>query len=159
VRYTRPLIVVGLVLVLGAVDWSIWGKERIKSSGAVVYLDLAPLDPRSIMQGDYMALRFQLAQEIERQVKSEGREGEARLADLAVDEKGIARLAPEGTPGAIKFRYRIRKGAVWLGTNAFFFEEGSDERFASARYGEFRVDTGSGEAVLVGLRGPRLEPL
>src|SRR6185436_18060197 len=53
VRYTRPLIVAGLVLVLGAVNWSIWGKERIKASGAVVYLDLAPLDPRSIMQGDY----------------------------------------------------------------------------------------------------------
>lgn len=158
-KYTRPLIAIGLVLVLGAVNGSIWSKERIKASGAVVYLDLAPLDPRSIMQGDYMALRFQLAQEIQRQVKAEGREGEVRLADVTLDDRRIARLAQEGTPGALKIRYRIRKGAVWLGTNAFFFEEGSDQRFAPARYGEFRVDPGTGEAVLIGLRGANLEPL
>ena len=48
---------------------------------------------------------------------------------------------------------------VWLGTNAFFFEEGTAERFSKARYGEFRVDRASGEAVLVGLRNDRLEAL
>lgn len=55
--------------------------------------------------------------------------------------------------------FRMRKGNVWLGTNAFFFEEGSEQRFAAARYGEFRVDAGSGEAVLVGLRDSALKPL
>jgi len=29
----------------------------------VVYLELAPVDPRSLIQGDYMALRFALARE------------------------------------------------------------------------------------------------
>ena len=53
----------------------------------------------------------------------------------------------------------VRKGEVWLGTNAFFFEEGKDAHYASARYGEFRVHPTSGEAVLVGLRGAALEPL
>ena len=48
---------------------------------------------------------------------------------------------------------------VWLGTNAFFFEEGTAERFNGARYGEFRVDRTSGEAVLVGLRNDRLAAL
>jgi uncharacterized membrane-anchored protein len=46
-----------------------------------------------------------------------------------------------------------------LGTNAFFFQEGDAERFSSARYGEFRVDRSSGEAVLVGLRDDALTAL
>jgi uncharacterized membrane-anchored protein len=156
---TRSLILLGVLMVLGPVNWSILGKERIKRDGAIVYLDLAPMDPRSIMQGDYMALRFRLADEIQRGVQSEGREGQVRIADVQLDDKRIARLAPSGTPGALKFRYRVRKGSVWLGTNAFFFEEGSDERYSAARYGEFRVDADSGEAVLVGLRSQSLEPL
>jgi len=159
VRYTRPLIVAGLVLVLGAVNWSIWGKERIKASGAVVYLDLAPLDPRSIMQGDYMALRFRLAQEIEASVKPLPLEGAMASAGVAVDERRVARLARPGESPNLRIRYRIRQGAVWLGTNAFFFEEGSDKRYAVARFGEFRVDAESGEAVLVGLRDEKLQPL
>jgi hypothetical protein len=35
----------------------------------------------------------------------------------------------------------------------------SAARYTLAKYGEFRVDRGSGEAVLVGLRGAGLEPL
>ncbi len=37
----------------------------------------------------------------------------------------------------------------WLGTNAFFFEEGTDSRYSSARYGEFRLDPVSGERCLL----------
>lgn len=156
----RALILAGVILVLGAVDVSIFGKERIRRGGEVVYLDLAPVDPRSIMQGDYMALRFRLAQELESRERGDpGREGEARTAEVKLDERRVASLAPAGAADALRIRYRIRKGAVWLGTNAFFFEEGSDARYARARYGEFRVDRESGEAVLVGLRGPSLEPL
>jgi uncharacterized membrane-anchored protein len=40
---------------------------------------------------------------------------------------------------------------VWLGTNAYFFEEGTAARYENARYGEFRLDRESGEAVLTGL--------
>jgi uncharacterized membrane-anchored protein len=47
---------------------------------------------------------------------------------------------------------------VRVGTDAFYFQEGQAERYAGAKYGELRL-TGSGEAVLVGLRGPALEPL
>ena len=49
-------------------------------------------------------------------------------------------------------RYRVRNSAVWLGTNAFFFEEAQAEPYRQARYGEFRLDPQSGDAVLVELR-------
>ena len=43
---------------------SIVAKERIKTNGERIFLALAPVDPRSLMQGDYMALRFEIATHI-----------------------------------------------------------------------------------------------
>ena len=155
----RGLIVLGALLVLAAVNHAIVGKERIKRGGEKVYLQLLPVDPRSLMQGDYMALRFALVQEIERRADPVRREGETKLLNVALDAKRVAGLALPGAVGQIQLRYRIRDGHVWLGTNAFFFEEGSAQRFSGARYGEFRVDHDSGEAVLVGLRNEALAAL
>jgi uncharacterized membrane-anchored protein len=126
----------------------------------VIFLSLAPVDPRSLMQGDYMALRFQLAQEMGSQAADVlGSEGETRLVGVTLDAQHVAHLAPPGATATLRLRYRVRSGAVWLGTNAFFFEEGSADRFAPARFGEFRVDPASGDAVLVGLRDAALHPL
>jgi len=158
----RGLIAAGAVLVLGAVDAAILHKEAIRRDGELVYLPLAPVDPRSLVQGDYMALRFVLAREIEARARADRHaldEGESAFAPLALDDRHVASLAAGASGAPLRMRYRIRQGQVWLGTNAFFFEEGSAERFRAARYGEFRLDRRSGEAVLVGLRGAALEGL
>lgn len=160
--WIRGLIALGALLVLGAVNFAIVGKEHIKRDGEVAYLALAPVDPRSLMQGDYMALRFALVRELESADAKTGgpqHEGETRFARVALDAQRVARLAGSDAPAPLRLRYRIRDGRVWLGTNAFFFEEGAAERFAGARYGEFRVDRASGEAVLVGLRDAEFRPM
>jgi len=78
---------------------------------------------------------------------------------VAVGSDRIAVLADTTMPATLKLRYRIRNGKVWLGTNAFFFQEGDAERFSAARYGAFRVDRTSGEAVLVALLDETLKAL
>ena len=133
----RALIVLGAALVLGAVNFAIVGKERIRRDGEVVYLRLAPVDPRSLIQGDYMALRFELAQKLQGDAgTATKREGETGFAEVALDANRVAALALPGAPTRLRLRYRIRNGQVWLGTNAFFFEEGSASRFNDAHYGE-----------------------
>ncbi|MEP7297413.1 MAG: GDYXXLXY domain-containing protein [Burkholderiales bacterium] len=159
---SRALVALGALLILGALNTAIVGKERIKRSGELVYLPLAPVDPRSLIQGDYMALRFAIVRDIEgrdEKAARAAREGETAFAPVTLDDQRVASLATDAAPASLKLRYRIRNGQVWLGTNAFFFEEGSAERYAGARYGEFRVDRDSGEAVLVGLRSDTLEAL
>jgi len=160
----RLLILLGALLVLGALNYAIYGKEHIKSNGEIVYLKLAPVDPRSLMQGDYMALRFALVRELEQSLDFNAdksaqapREGEVRWANVTLAADHVASLSSAETP--LKLRYRIRNSQVWLGTNAFFFQEGEAQRFSTARYGEFRVDRRSGEAVLVGLRDEALKAL
>jgi uncharacterized membrane-anchored protein len=155
-KWTRTITALGAILVLVAVNHSIRAKERIISTGEPIYLALAPVDPRSLMQGDYMALRFQLADQLGRQHA----ENIANLrAAIILDERHVATLATEGAATDLFIRYRLRDGNAWLGTNAYFFEEGSAARFANARFGEFRLDRDSGEAVLVGLRDENLKAL
>ncbi len=122
---TRIIVAIGALLVLGAVNLSIQGKEDIKANGETVLLELAPVDPRSLMQGDYMALRFAIAQAVD--VKS-GYKDE-RLP-LQIDEHRVGRLAPSGSIANLHIRYRVRNGQLWLGTNAFFFEEGTATRYS-----------------------------
>ena len=57
----KALMIVAGVLALAAVNWSIHAREALLRDGRVVLLELAPVDPRSLMQGDYMALRFKVA--------------------------------------------------------------------------------------------------
>ena len=149
-KWTRVLLIAATLVVLLGVNASIFGVERIRRHGERIFLELAPVDPRSLMQGDYMALRFAIADGID--AKGDGQ------ASVNVDERGVATLSGDGK-GTLRLAYRLRGGRVWLGTNAFFFEEGTASRYTLARYGEFRVDRNSGEAVLVSLRGPGLEPL
>lgn len=149
--HIRIGIVAAVALVLIAVNFSIVAKERIKTGGEPIFLELAPVDPRSLMQGDYMALRFAIAQEISTE--------ESGSAALLIYENRVAKLNPDQNAAGLRIRYRIRNGQVWLGTNAYFFEEGSAGRYEGARYGEFRVDRDSGEAVLVGLADKDLNPL
>ena len=140
---TRTLILVAALIVLVAVNGSIFAKERIRANGQRIYLELGSVDPRSMMQGDYMALHFRITDNMSADASGS--------AALHVDERGVATLEPNATRDSPRIRFRVRNGAIWLGTNAWFFEEGSGEQYATARYGEFRLDRDSGEAVLVGL--------
>ena len=137
-------------------------REQLVGSGRVVLLELAPVDPRSLMQGDYMALRFAAAVAAFGTGRTEMQTADGYLV-LRLDERGVGELArfDDGSalaPNEVRMRYRVRVGRPKFGTNAFFFEEGSADRYVQARYGELRVDA-AGEAILTGLRDQDLRPL
>ena len=60
----RAWILVAWGLVAGVALFAIQGHERTLRHGELVLLRLAPVDPRSLMQGDYMALRFAVDAEL-----------------------------------------------------------------------------------------------
>ena len=156
------IALIACLAVLALVDFSIRGKERQLAEGGVVFLELAPVDPRSLMQGDYMALRFKMANDALPAIKSSISVSDGRIVAL-LDERSIAafRRLDDGASLAGKevlLRYRVRNGELKFATNAFFFQEGTARRYEGARYGEFRVAP-DGELLLTGLRGTELQPL
>ena len=143
-----------LAVVLVLANWSIIGKERVLANGEIMLLDLAPRDPRSLLQGDYMTLRYALAQRIMSELDAPF--SATGVAVVSLDENAVAsfvRLNASGllAPDERLLQYRKRGESLRIAGEAFFFQEGHDEVYSSARYGEVSVDA-SGEAVLVGLR-------
>ena len=131
------------------------------ANGRIVLLELAPVDPRSLMQGDYMALRFRIVND------AFGSRDKSTLSDgrivVALNDKGVGQFKrfEDGTPlaaGEALLRYRVRDNNVKFATNAFFFQEGHGQYYQRARYGEFRVSE-KGDLLLTALRGENLEPL
>lgn len=148
----RAFILPGLVLVLALPSGAIVEKERLLASGDVVLLQLAPVDPRSLIQGDYMRLDYAIARAMDGQDRWP-RDGHVVVT---LDSQRVATFVRRddgrplsGTEHLLRYRRRDRR--IRIGSNAYFFEEGSASRFARARYGELRVAS-DGNSVLVGLR-------
>lgn len=163
-RRTNLIALAGLVISLMLVNVSIYQKEQHIAHGKPVLLELAPVDPRSLMQGDYMALRFALENQI---YNHHPRNEEDRIrwgnnlkpgdgmVVVELDENGVGifNALYDGqalTENQVLMKYRIRNDRVKFATNAFFFEEGQAEVFEIAEYGQFRVDD-NGELLLVAM--------
>jgi len=154
IKARRLLIVLGLLAAVVAVNLAILRYERILDEGDIVLLPLAPVDPRSLMQGDYMRLRYAVEPDIEQLT---GDEADANYAILRVDDKRVGhlvRVQADAEPRAsdeMAVRFQHRKGRIIIATDAFYFEEGRADHFQAARYGELRV-INDGTALLSGLR-------
>ena len=171
-RWRTLAILGGLALVLVAANAGIWQREKLLSSGKVVILELAPVDPRSLMQGDYMALNFAAGREVTR--LRLGGDQDAMQTVMGYEPDGYVMLTPDArgvaqpvriqpdvhphTEGEVPLRYRVRSNGVRIVTNAYFFPEGEAARYEVARYGELRVAE-DGEALLVRMLGADLQPL
>jgi len=129
-------------------------KEDIMENGQTVLLQLAPKDPRSLLQGDYMALRYAMADEVADAARAGGVTDGRVVVNVA--ENGVADFAGlyvGQSLGANQHRLRFRKRGetVRLASDAYFFEEGQWRNYANARFGEVRVSE-AGDAVLIALR-------
>ncbi len=140
-----------LLFVLAYFLWSVRSKEVLLKDGKQVFLELAPVDPRSLMQGDFMRLDYGIAQDLDLdKIPTRG------FCVVRLDGKGIAqrvRMQKGREPlGADEYLIPYIKGRsnVQLGASSFFFQEGKAAVYDSAKYGALRVDR-KGNTLLTGL--------
>ena len=155
----KRYVLLNLLIVLLVTNGLVWQKEKILRSAQSVLLPLAPRDPRSLMQGDYMVLRYKMAQKVDNQ-RGTATDG---FAVIKLNENNVGTfvdlwLGRKLGPKEQLLRYRYRNGQVRFGAESFFFQEGKGKLFERARYGELRVEE-SGDAILVGLRDDKLNKL
>ena len=152
-------VLVGLAAVLAVANYAIADKERVIAHGRTVYVELIPVDPRSLMQGDYMALNFRVPNPD--YTPADTFDGRRPKVIAKLDARGVAtvdRLSDGAPPTADEVLIELtpgRRNDWMLVTNAWYFREGEAERWAAARYGEFRV-LPDGRALLVGMADAQL---
>lgn len=159
-KYSRILIIANLVLLLGYFNWSVYKKEQTLKNGQLVLLELAPVDPRSLMQGDYMRLNYQEASSnlINDETATRG------YAILKTDSHQVGKLIrlqnslEPVNSNELVVKYKIVQNRIFLGSESFFFEEGQDTLYQNAKYGGLKVDD-KGESLLIGLYDEYLQPI
>ena len=156
-RWRAVMLAFGTVLVFGMANLTIRDRQSVVDDGRPLLLRLAPVDPRSLIQGDYMRLRYDPAAYPEWEAMG-AMPWRGRVI-LALDSDGVGRFArlDDGAPLAadempIAYRISGRFGDLRYGADSFFFQEGEAERYQGAVYGVLRVDA-DGDSVLVGLAG------
>ncbi len=156
----RIWLLLSSLLLIVFLNGLILQKEHTLKHGQAIYLELAPRDPRSLMQGDYMDLRYHIAEHSELNTPDSPRQG---LIVLCIDPRGIASFSRlyQGemlVEGEQLLLYRRHNHRVRLGAESFFFQEGQAEVYERARYGKL-VLSRKGKSILAGLTDEQLNDL
>lgn len=161
----KPLLkiavaVATLVIILAMVNVNIHQYDQHLATGEPVLLTLAPVDPRSLMQGDYMQLRFAIEDDINQALQKRGQSLETANEGWVIVQKDkhnvgqFVRLVDNPNtnlaPNEMAIHYRVRGGQVKFATGAFFFQEGLADNYEASEYGVLKVND-KGEPLLVGL--------
>jgi len=151
-KYKWIIILINLIILLGLFNNSILKKETLLNEGKLILLELAPVDPRSLMQGDYMRLSYAISDNI--RYDSIAKRG---FCVVKLEAHGIAkkvRIQERNTPikdNEYLIKYTSKKwNGINIGAESFFFQEGEAEKYEKAKYGGIKVDA-EGNSLLIGL--------
>lgn len=142
-----------------------------------IYVELAPADPRSILQGDYMALNYDLhfsalaaekrLEQSEPKISIQDFENQSRvLSYVQLDEKGrVVRSSfdrsaldqPRSAQLILKNPQNTFEG-LYPATNSFMFAEGLEPCYRDAKFAELKLKE-NGEALLADLVDQNLKSL
>ena len=182
-KISHWVLVLTALLAIAYVNLNAWQSQQIKLRGEILFLELAPVDPLSLVQGQYMRLRFGVEKRYDstqqdQQIIQNNR-GNV-LAIISLDDKRIGTLTGLLAPN--QWQQQPRGGDVLLlqidaqltessgdldslhfhsiriQQNSFLFQENTEDRYAQAKYGMFRVRE-NGRYVLVDLADEHLRPL
>lgn len=144
----KIILAINLLLVLVFFVLSVLSKEATLANSRQILVQLAPVDPRSLMQGDYMALNYSITGRIW--------DNGGKYVVVKVDDDNVATFVRQQNDktlndGELLIRWTTNKrGRKSIGADNYFFQEGTGDKYAVAHYGLLRVDS-DGNCVLVGL--------
>ena len=169
--FKAPIWLVGVFVIalLGVVNYKVQQFEDVLATGKPVVLKIAPVDPRSLMQGDYMVLNYAILSEFQQsRVLPETNESNETTENTGIDESSpsekkayilvhldknhVATFCEEQSEIPTDFKYctpnvylPIRYNGSWhpkLPSQDYFFAEGKGEYYAQAEYAEYRFKDG-----------------
>ncbi len=144
------------VILFAVINTMIYQNESQLQQSREILLPLAPVDPRSLLQGDYMVFNYVLTNDLNNYyIKHKLKRPSVGYVVVTTDNKNIASFvkvyAGENlTNHQFKIKFFFRK-LFSFGIENYFFEEGKAGHFAKARYAVVKI-TPSGKAILIALK-------
>ena len=159
-KMKKILIVVNIVLLFVITGFSAQKEESYKKLDSYFYLELRPVDPRSLLQGDYMTLNYDITDkardfiynnrsyiydgenenEVE-EIRELRKLANAKKAYIAVrlDKDRVARyvkITKEKTDekDLLFIAYKTNGFNVNINANSYLFQEGTGDKYQNARY-------------------------
>lgn len=145
----KILLVAVVMLILTTINFKIYQTEHYIKYGKSIYLKLAPVDPRSLMQGDYMALRYEIENIL----------GDSNLEDnkivLTLDKNRVAKIKSFDkienlgkNEFIVSFKKKLYRAKLKI-AHRYYFQEGKSKIYQKAVYGKFK--TNGSKMILVNL--------
>ena len=154
----KILLIVNVIILFVITGFSATKEESYKKLDSYFYLELAPVDPRSLLQGDYMTLNYDITDkardfiydnrtyiydgenEVE-EIRELRKLADAKKAYIAVrlDKNRVARyvkITKEKTDekGLLFIAYKTDGFNVDINANSYLFQEGTGDKYQNARY-------------------------
>ena len=162
VSKVKPLVALAVVLlILIPLNYKVQQFEDVLATGKPVVLKIVPVDPRSLMQGDYMSLSYAILSDIRAKldkpedgvftIETEKKRPSKVYALIHQDEQGVATLCrvedslPNDFKDCAADVYLPVNNFKWLPelpSQEYFFAEGKGQHYAQAEYAEYRFKNG-----------------
>jgi len=148
-----------VMVAIVAINININKKQDLIENGDALLFKLAPVDPRSLIQGDYMRLRFEMAASILEKLRVKNHKNTIPVHQgfvvIKKTENNVATFVDffheqTLTQNQYKIPYKFRNYQVIFTTNAFYFQEGKASHFQKSRFGLFRISDNA-EMLLVNM--------
>jgi uncharacterized membrane-anchored protein len=111
-----------------------------------VYLSLMPVDPRSVMQGDYMALNYAIIYQLNQESFDSTKPQPPKSGSivLRLDKQNVGTFVRYYTGGNLAPNEHLLKihrdnGYASVDAESFFIPEGTGDIFNHAAYGELKL--------------------
>ena len=145
----KILLIINIVILFVVIGFSANKEEGYKKLDSYFYLELAPVDPRSLLQGDYMTLNYDItdkAQEIIFSGIYDSKDENNKFLDMrkgyivvSLDENKVAKfvkLSKEKTDekDLLFIAFKSDGFNININANSYLFQEGTGDKYENARY-------------------------
>ena len=133
----KLLVLLNLILLIVVFGYSVI-KEEDNLKKNTFYIKTSPVDPRSLIQGDYMVLNYNITDSARIEAVNI-RKGYIRIKinDLKIAE--FIRVDKEYMPPSnneISIQFQKNSSNIDIGVNSYLFQEGTGNKFQKAQYAE-----------------------
>ncbi|MBS0286809.1 MAG: GDYXXLXY domain-containing protein [Proteobacteria bacterium] len=158
------VLFIGALVILGFFNIAIYQKEAILSQGQPLYLAISALDPRSMIQGDYMQFRYDIESEMREISSNELQKNSSAV--IKGDDNNIAHFVRlyDGKPLAnneklIHYTYHVLDmRTIHIQPDSFLFQEGLATLYKNAAFAIFQFK-GAKDYLLSGLADKDLKEI